>query len=253
MTRQHAPRSHRARVGFTLIELLIVIAIIAILIGLLLPAVQKVREAAARMSCSNNLKQINLAMHGFHDVFGCTPPSRIASGGFPKLGVPANAYQGWAVWLLPYIEQDNLAKIYSTQLHFGHANNQTAVRTKIKVFNCPSTPNPDRVAGTITHGGFTVTSAAVTDYTVFRVVDSQLATSFPNDVDAYNDVNRWGPFSYNSGSTFRTITFASITDGLSNTLSFCEDAGRPAVYISGKTATTSTAGGSAWCDEANEI
>src|SRR5437763_5770721 len=104
--------TQRPRPGFTLIELLVVIAIIAVLIGLLLPAVQKVREASARSSCANNLKQMGLACHQFHDVRGCVPPSRTASGGFPVLGIPANAYNGWAIWILPYLEQENVAKIY---------------------------------------------------------------------------------------------------------------------------------------------
>jgi prepilin-type N-terminal cleavage/methylation domain-containing protein/prepilin-type processing-associated H-X9-DG protein len=251
---------HRSKrsAGFTLIELLVVIAIIAILIGLLLPAVQKVREAANRMSCSNNLKQMSLAVHGFHDTYGMMPPSRVASGGFPALGVPANAYQGWGVWLLPFIEQDNVFKMYSTKLHFGHANNRPAIETPIKVYNCPSTPVQPRVATTftVTHGGvsYTVSNAAVSDYSVARNVDLGLVSSFPAAVDPYTNQNQWGPFSYNSGSTIRVIRFAGVTDGLSNTMAYSEDAGRPMGWRANKrlSSTGATVPGAAWADEASE-
>src|SRR3989441_3922895 len=94
----------RFRVGFTLIELLVVIAIIGILIALLLPAVQKVREAANRAQCVNNLKQIGLACHNYHDVMKSLPPGYLATAAAPA----TTPGWGWAAFLLPYFEQDNL-------------------------------------------------------------------------------------------------------------------------------------------------
>src|SRR5262249_31445785 len=119
--------------GFTLIELLVVIAIIGVLIALLLPAVQKVRESAQRANCMRNLQKNGPALRHHHDSHRAFPPAN-------------TSYHSWATFTLPYLEQDNLHKLINFKLIWSHASHQPAVTKPLKIFQCPSTPeDPNRL------------------------------------------------------------------------------------------------------------
>src|SRR5947207_6984088 len=148
-------RTHQLK-GFTLIELLVVIAVIAVLIGLLLPAVQKVREAAARSTCANNLKQLGLALHNHESSYGYFPSSIRPAG---NTNLPR---ESWLIPTLAYIEQDNLRRNYDVNSSWGSVTNLPTTSQKIKILQCPSAPDADRKDGDPQTN--TWNTIAVTDY-----------------------------------------------------------------------------------------
>ena len=214
------------RHGFTLVELLVVIAIIGVLIALLLPAVQQAREAARRMQCTNNLKQIGLSLHNYHDTYGSFPsliiPPQDIRGSANQVNSLDPAW-GWQAFLLPFIEQSALheqARIGRGSRPLDHPDQ---FRTVINGYMCPSDPGPEidsndsmwnRLMGTSN----THLYAAKSNY----VANNDHETTVRDENDPDHPRRPTGMFWRNS-----SVSFRDITDGTSNTIAVGERAYRP--------------------------
>lgn len=196
-----SPITARRSSGFTLVELLVVIAIIGILIALVLPAVQMAREAARRISCQNNLKQVGLALHNYHDTHRTFLPSS-ARG------------HSWVPFLLPHVEQENLHQQYHWDVSWDHPSNQPVVNTRLAVMRCASAPNGSKRIDRLPSG---LTSVAG-DYAPPSGVSPVLVR-----------VGLVPPTSNRSGiiTPSGSNRMADVCDGTSYTLLITEDAGRP--------------------------
>jgi prepilin-type N-terminal cleavage/methylation domain-containing protein/prepilin-type processing-associated H-X9-DG protein len=224
----------RRRTGFTLIELLVVIAIIAVLIGLILPAVQQARAAAARSACTNNMKQLGLAMHNLASTQG---------GFLVSTSDPTGSFSiNWGVHILPEIEQGNVSNLYDFTRSFQHPNNRAAVESKLKLHSCPSVPKQDRVlaVNSIPASGSQL-QLSVSDYVgVSGMVgwmwtNGFLTTPMPGNI--------LGIMNYSGGGV---TSYGQIADGASNTMLLVECAGRPDVYVGKTTNGNQLSLASAW-------
>ncbi len=204
------PQSRRR--GFTLIELLVVIAIIAILIALLLPAVQQAREAARRSTCKNNLKQLGLALHNFHEVFGHFPPGA-QENVCPKTNPTCTSgfFKGttWLVFILPQLDQANAYKLYDFTQAYTAQVNLAVGNIRVPVFYCPSGMDPENSRGRSTNGSEKLSSTGIYNYTThyYGIMGANLRSGDPQTL-TFNGQN----YTYRVGNN--TSNGAYACDGM---------------------------------------
>lgn len=251
MRRITSPQLRRHRSGFTLIELLVVIAIIGILMALLLPALNMVREAASRTQCANNMKQVGVALLAYEGEQGNFPANIRSSTGFRL---------GWVLWLLPHLEQQPVYNMYNYELGWNSPENSTACNTPLATFICPSAPSAHLLDGNPDVANFTTVWTtrrwyAASDYASFIGVgkfmkDSELTTTFGEGFMAQIKGDRVNP-----------VKRSEILDGLSKTVVLGESAGRPRLYRGKKplddpaasVLTGDIVNGGGWCRPATDI
>jgi prepilin-type N-terminal cleavage/methylation domain-containing protein/prepilin-type processing-associated H-X9-DG protein len=238
-------RLHRRRRAFTLIELLVVIAIIAILVALIVPAVQKVREAANKTTCANNLKQIGLALHGYHDSKGYFP-------GNHRLSAVNSVRERWFTKILPHLEEGNIFKRYDETTNWDSVNNLPLTSVPLQIAQCPATPNAARFDGNPALSGWATTAGtvAVTDYAAVYGVHPTFLTA-----NGFTQANIEGALTKTDGTY---VSIADIIDGTSHTIFVTESAGRPFLYNQGgvrQNASWQTQGvnGGGWCRPASDL
>jgi prepilin-type N-terminal cleavage/methylation domain-containing protein len=206
------PSQHRCRAAFTLVELLVTIAIIGVLVALLLPAVQAAREAARRMSCTNNLKQLGLALQNYHDAWQKFPAGGVTYG--PCCASPS--FESWSISLLPYLEQQTLANRYDFDEFNEHNQNKFVREQPSKVYTCPSETEPNQLLKPESGPGNVFEYRTATYRGVGGKSDgSGWWSSYPE----YTSLPReWrGVLHVVDGRDLTRESMANVTDGTSNT------------------------------------